>query len=986
MFADGEPRIFALPPGADFSADIARGVADRVAGDEPEAVARVRIVVNTQRTARAIAEAFEALADGAPGHAGFAPGIATVSTLGGPCIDMPPAIDRLTRRLALTRLVEARLRAAPDLAPPGAAGALAGTLATVLDDFARNDAPLDRLENAVEQGDESLAQHWRKSLEFLNILKDGWPNFLQAMGRSDIETRRAAETDAQIAAWRANPPQTPVIGAGSTGSTLVTRRLLIAIAGLPQGALVLPGFDFMLDTDGWERMGPDHPQFGFKALLADLDVTPDAVVLWRDQTKVTPRAHLLAEALRPAPVTDQWRAQLPDLSAESNASTGGLTLMEAAGPRQEADAIALIMRGALAADDESVTALVTPDRTLARRVGAALARWGLEPDDSAGRPLSLTPPGLLLRVLAECLSRPFDARTMLAALKHPLTAPGEARAAHRKDVEALETKGLRNRDERLALNNFDAVIAAMVGKEGRKEPLVTQTLAVRMAHLRPWPAATRPLQDLVADHRDAAEALTDGHIWREADGRAAKALLARFAEAAETYGPVECAEYPALFATALAEAGDVRAEAFRAHPRLRILGPLEARAQAADLMILAGLNEGIWPQTPAVDPWLNRPMRAAVGLPSPERRTGLSAHDFQQAASAPRVVFTRSLKVDGAPTTPSRWLQRLTTLIEGAAPHHLRRMRAEGRGWLALADRMNAPYDPPPAGLARATQPAPSPSAAQRRDSLTRISVTQVKTLIRDPYAIYARKFLRLDQLDEPGAPVDMRDRGEALHKLMERFTEATMHREWPGQVEAGALYDRLADEIIAGIDAPPATAAAWRARISRVRPWFLRAEEQRRAEATPVGVEVKGKVELANGVTLSGVADRIDRLQDGRLAVYDYKAGAAPSAKQERIYNHQLLLLAEMAEAGAFGDIIPGPAEVLAYLSLSGSDDGGKETKIPPEEGELANLSRLVDHFLSPEMPFAARVAPEKSTWAGDFDHLSRFGEWGDADGEDDA
>lgn len=985
MFGMGdECRVFALPAGADFSAEVARGMAMRLRSGPAHELARVQIVTNTQRTARAIGEAFERLGDASAGRAGFAPRITTVSHLGIADPTLPPAIDRLTRRLALTRLVEARLRAAPDLAPPGAAGALAGTLATLLDDFARNDAPLERLSDAVEPGDERLAQHWRKSLEFLNILKDGWPTFLEAYGRSDIEARRAAETEAQIAAWASAPPQTPVIGAGSTGSTLVTRRLLHAIAGLPQGALILPGFDFGLDVGGWSGMEADHPQFGFKSLLEDLKVDPSEVRLWADVPSVTPRTHLLSEALRPAPVTDQWRENLPTLTREAHASTKGAMLLEAPGPRQEADAIALIMRGAVEQGDD-VTALVTPDRTLARRVAAALARWGLEPDDSAGRPLSLTPPGLLLRVIAECLARPFDARALLAALKHPLTAPGELRRSHREDVEALETRGLRNRDERLGLTEFDALRTAMVGPKGAKVPLLSDALAARIELLRPWGAENRPLGELVAAHRAVAEALTDGEVWNKATGAAALALMARLEDAAESYGSCAPLSYPALFATALAEAGDVRGEAVRAHPRLRILGPLEARAQSADLVILGGLNEGIWPQAPAVDPWLNRPMRVAVGLPPPERRTGLSAHDFQQAAAGPRVVFSRSLKVDGAPTTPSRWLQRLTTLIEGAAPAELRRMRADGAGWLALVDSLSAEPSPPDPSLARADPPKPCPTVEARRAGLGRISVTQVKTLIRDPYTIYARKILRLNALDEPGAPVDMRDRGQTLHSFMERFTKATMHIEWPGQIAAGAIYDRLADEVIEELNAPPATAASWRARIQRVRPWFLRGEEQRRAVGDPIAVETKGETKLPNGATLSGIADRVDQLHDGRLAIYDYKAGKAPSVKQEPVYDHQLLLLAEMAEAGAFKDVNPGPAEVLAYLSLSGSDDGGKETAIGRKEGELGELSKWLDRYYAPDMPFLARVSPEKTAWAGDYDHLSRHGEWGGGDEGDD-
>ena len=82
--------------------------------------------------------------------------------------------------------------------------------------------------------------------------------------------------------------------------------------------------------------------------------------------------------------------------------------------------------------------------------------------------------------------------------------------------------------------------------------------------------------------------------------------------------------------------------AFGQHPRLAILGPLEARLQRHDLTILGGLNEGAWPQSPGADPWFSRPMRSSLGLEQPERGIGLAAHDFAMQAAGPRVLLTRA--------------------------------------------------------------------------------------------------------------------------------------------------------------------------------------------------------------------------------------------------------------------------------------------------------------------------------------------------------
>ena len=961
MFEGGGPRVFGLPPGVDFAAELAAGVRARLAGQPPEALARVEIAVNAERVAAAVGAAFETA-----GPAVFLPRIQTLARfVERPEAAPPPeAIDRLERRLTLRRLTEQFLAAAPERGGPGAADPLAVSLARLIDEMAEQKVGFGALKTAA---DEDFAAHWGQSLTFLDIMAGAWPAHLAERGAADPQARRAAATGAMIAAWAEAPPATPVIAAGSTGSTVVTAELLAAIAHLPQGAVVLPGFDFALDADGWRAATEEHPQWGFKQLLARLDLAPDAVRPWRAAAP-TPRARLWAEALRPAPATHAWRLAAPRLASEAEQATKGLTLVEAPGPAAEAQTIALIMRETLERG-EGRCALVTPDRSLARRVAAALGRWGLEPDDSSGRPLSLTPPGVFLRMVASALAHDWDPPGLLALLKHPLTAAGEGRAAHLREVARLEREGLRNRDVAHHLTGVDAVLDARVADDA---PLAGEALARALDALRPWRRGERrSLGDMAAAHRAAAGALAGDALWEKEAGEAAAAALERLETASPHYGEALAGDYPGLFSAALDEAGDVRAEAYRPHPRLAIWGPLEARGQMAERMILGGLNEGVWPAPPPVDPWLNRAMRAAAGLPAPERRIGLSAHDFLQAAAAPEAVLTRALAVGGAPASPARWLSRLETLLGGVAPEAWLAMRARGGRWVADAAALAAP-----AGKAApATRPAPRPPAEARP---RRLSVTEIETLIRDPYAIYAKRVLRLKVLDPPGAPPDARLRGEVVHKVVERLIRDTAR--WPGMAQAAATFDEIAEDEIALRAPPPLQARLWRERLARTRDWFLQGEEARREAGRWIGLETKGVARLttAGGAfDLSGVADRIDRLSDGTLAIYDYKAGQAPSDKQAGIFAKQLPLLAGMAAAGAF-DCGAGVVTETRYLSLSGARDGGKEVNISLEPDALDNLAALISAYDDPERPYLSRAAPAYVV-GDDYDHLARFGEWDD-------
>jgi ATP-dependent helicase/nuclease subunit B len=955
LFHAPGPRVFAVAPGVDFAQALAAGLRTRLAAAPAEAIARVSLTVNANRAARAVALAFEG--DGA---AAYLPRIATLDDIvADPRLDVPLAIETGRRALTLIRLVTRFLEARPDLGPAAAAPALAAALGALMDETAREGVDLAALDEAAPP---EHARHWETTLAFLQIVRQAWPQVLaqDEGGAVDPERRRRLATEALLAAWAADPPAHPVIAAGSTGSRAVTADYLRAVARLPQGAVVLPGFDPALAAEVWDSIGDEHPWAGTRRLIDGLGLTPDAVGWWTDDAPANrPRRRLIAQALRPAPVTDRWRQALPALRAEIAAASDGLTILEAPDPRREAAAIALALRQAIETPGARA-ALITPDRGLARRVAAQLARWGVEPDDSGGRPLALTPPGVFLRLVADAAFARFDAVALLSLMKHPLAMAGPRREAHLRAARAYEIAVLRRRPD---LNSLAAAAQAVTDADNPLHAFFAPLLALQ--------SAPCDLKSMADAHLATAEALAGPALWEKAAGEAVGEAATRFAAAAVVFGPCPAPRYPPIFAAAMT--GEAREDAFRPDPRVMIWGPLEARMQSADLIVLGGLNEGAWPAAPSPDPWLSRPMRARVGLPLPEGRIGLGAHDVLTAACAPQVVLTRAERSGGAPTTRSRWLERLMTLCRGVDKTALDAMLDRGAALVALADLLDRPAAPTP----RAARPAPRPPVAHRPD---RLSATQVETLIRDPYAIYARHVLRLKALDPVGRALDARDRGNALHKVLEALAANAADGAPLDEALARALDDELAKA-----PAGETQRRLWRARIRRAAPALLKGEAARQALGAP-RVEVQGS-RAGGGFTLTARADRID-LRDGAVAIYDYKTGSAPTDKQIQAFAKQLPLEAAIAEAGGFVDIPPARIVELAHIVLGG-DAAGTTRPLKGDPEALAadawtGLMRLVAAYADPAIGYPARARPRHIAHDGDYDHLSRYGEWEDGDAAD--
>ncbi len=990
------PLVYSIPAHRGFADALVAGLVPRYR--EPGfGLARLTLLVPSSRAARTLSEAFIRHAGNMDEGGLLMPRMIAVGDLDldeklGAALDplgaadIPPGCDPARRWLVLDRLI-AEERAAEGMEPlTGRARLnLAREMARTIDRLlVEEKTPEDLLGEAVLDSVAGLADHWKRSIRLFARVNARWQIALGPRGEIDAAARRNLLFDRAARRWRDAPPPHPILAVGVTSAAPALARLLRVIAELPQGTVVLPYLDLAMNDAAWDELGLagaaaepggpvftagdalTHPQYHLKLLLNRMGVNRAEVQPWhrRGTAAAEPiRSRAISSLFLPPRASRSW-AGLP----ADRRRLAGVRLLTSATIEEEAQAIALLVREALEQPEKRI-AVVTADRTLARRVAQHCERWNIVADDSAGRPLALTPAGRLLGLLAEIAAHGPDPAKLVAAFGHPLVRAWDAEA-RRGWLKALRAFDRELRGPALAPG-----IAPLRAAASKAE--VSDWWAEAEALIVPlsdWPREIA-LADALRRLADAAEALARSAIWEREDGRMLGGMIEELRGHAEALGTrIETAD----IAGALRDAMDAVAvrPGYGGHPRVSIYGLLEARMARAGLVICGGLNEGSWPQPPGADALLAPAILRALGVPGAEFRIGLSAHDLAGAMGAPEVVLSRALRNADGPTLPSRFLLRAMALLgDDLAKEH---RESAIPALLPHLDRWRPPATQYP-------RPAPDPAPELRN---VVIRVTALDRLLGDPYQFYAQTILGLRPL-QPLAADPFSDpalRGTLVHEILDHWHKARADN--PGL----ALAPFAAAHFTAA-RVHPLFRALWQPRLiaalERFEAWVSTDAGEGR---TVLASEISGEMTL-DGVKVMGRADRIDRLADGSLAIIDYKTGRVPSKDEVKAgYALQLGLLGLIAQAGGFAQkgVAAGAVNAFEYWSFGREDGGFGKRQTPMKEGKaktglmpdeflphhIAKLSDAISDYIKGRRSFTARENPDYKGYT-DYDQLMRLEEW---------
>lgn len=880
---------------------------------------------------------------------------------------IPPAIPRTRRHMLLMQLVAGALkhRGGEHAFNMVQAIELAADLVELFDDMQRQNLSLDALKQLVP---DDYAIHWQQTILFLEIFLSAWPKILEQEGTIDPVERRNRVMRALSEQWQTNPPDYPIVIAGSTGSTHATQELIILAATLPSANIILPGLDMALPEDEWEAITETHPQFHLKQLLAAMEVEREGVsqlTFSEDATAIKQRYHLLSRSLIPASYTYRWQEDTAEALEEA---VTGLEYVTCKSAEDEAETVAVITREALE-NPELTVCIVTGDRQLAKRIVTAGQWFGINIDDSAGQPLHATPVAVFLRLVVEALQPHAGCMELLSLLQHPFSTCGMARrdcleAARWVDLHAVRgswaDQGISHLFTRLEAMELPSAVQALLA-------FLKELYASSEATYR---RQTVSLHHLLKFHIELAERIAAAkQLWKGEEGIRCADFIASLLESSAGIEQVEPGMYPGVFDALLAR--QTMRSAYGAHPRVKLLSPQEARLETADIMILAGMNEGVWPTLPEASPWMSRPMLRALGMELPEAAISRAGHDFYMVMHAPRIVITRACVQEDTLAEPSRWIQRLLTCLRVLNPT-LSLWHSPYADWVRL---LNQPQDMP-----ILAPPQPTPPIAARP---VKFSVTEMELLQRDPYAIYAKRILRLKPLDEAEKELDAAEFGMLIHHILERFVQ-----EHPRALPEYPLEILLAigRDAFAPLWSFPRAQLIWWTQFENIAAWFISCEQERRA----TGCRVASERNVAHSLTLGGVeytlTARIDRVekQAGRYRIIDYKTGQVPTNPD--IVSGiacQLPLSGWIIEqsqgAGAVSD--------LEYWKLSGKDDDKKIIAFSEKKnlGERADLMvqagegvlRLLTHYQDVNASYPACPDEDNAPRYNNYSHLERMDEW---------
>ncbi|PIR38135.1 MAG: double-strand break repair protein AddB [Alphaproteobacteria bacterium CG11_big_fil_rev_8_21_14_0_20_39_49] len=970
-------NIYNIPAGLPFLDTLAANTL-RLYADDPLVFSNISIFLPSRRACKELAEAFLRVSGGKPM---LLPQIQPLGDIDDEELlflgyiecenDIPNIISPVKQRLLLTELIEkwqTAQKTDEKITIPQAAH-LAIELSSFLSEVQKQQLSFNDIEKIVP---DELSRHWQITLDFLHILIEKWPQILKENNAVDVNTQRNISLKAQADYWQKNPSEYPVIAAGSTGSIPATAQLLKVISQMPSGQVILPGLDMNMDNAAWEKIEQTHPQYGLKNLLEIIGVGRNEVKKY-DCTvcSAVDRDSLISVMMLPADVTDKWSHSVKI----ENSHLEGIEVIEASGLQEEATVIALKMKEILQ-QPEKTAALITNRRDLAKRVSGILQKWNVQIDDSAGSHLNSTPQAVFLRLLAAMVAdRGENSVSLLGLLKNPYANCGLGAKEFKDNVRKLEIacmRGIRNSegfkgyynkiDSKLSnrLKNVEEILQPMFKLMSRDQIAFDAMLKTHI----------QVAQNIAAD--DKADGVE--RLWSSDSGGQLKDFLDELLISSKDFKQIDPTDYLGLLDALLT--GQTYRPQYGSHPRLHILSPIEARMLRFDLVILGELNEGEWPLSGKSDPWMSRPMRDDFGLPLPEKKIGQSAHDFVQLLSSENVLITRSEKLDGTQTIPSRWLLRLDAVLNITGKQGALKPKLPWVKWARLLNKADS--------YLKMEAPCPNPPVECRPRKL---SVTSIEKLMRDPYWIYANKILHLKKLDEIDKEPGGAEFGNFVHDVLEEFIK---------QYDSIKPEDRytylleLGRNILQKENLKSAIISFWFPRFERIAAWIVQNEEKRRENNIDVLTEIKGKYNIIYAgeiFTLEARADRVEIDEDGNICIVDYKTGTPPSAKEVKLgLSPQMTLEGVIAKKGGFDR--EGKVKSLEYWKLSG---GQKDTQSKyagyKNQEELASLledaengaKSLIEVMFFQENPFLSIPNKEKEITYNDYKHLERVKEWGE-------
>ena len=828
---------------------------------------------------------------------------------------------------------------------------LASDLANLIDTAYNMELSFDKLKDLVP---DKYATHWQETLKLLNIITEFWPQILAERHSIDACQLKRDLLYQQAEIWQKEATKKHIIAAGITASFPAIVNLLKVLLHLENGEIYFAGLDCHADEDYWGAVDESHPQFELKELLNLLEIKRQDIFSIVKSEKIE-REKFISEIMRPATVSNAWLTALKgNYTLES---FNNIQFIETPSQREEALTIALKMREILNLS-EKTAALVTYDRNLARCVAAELERFEIKIDDSAGLPLHLTAIGIFLRTIAEAADDLTSNVKFITLLKHPLMLFGHNSADVRAEIYEYEL--LLRKKNYTSDFNFSIIPAI-------KEKIADFAQLIKSSHVDFIEIFKSHIQ-LAEEFAFSADFPEHNQLWRGDAGRSAANFVTKILETGETLGSIDGKDYIPLFCE-LMSMSSVRTN-YGTHPRLSILGPIEAKLCHFDYIILGEFNEGIWPKPIQADMWMSRPMKKDFGFNLPEKNIGILAADLCGFLASDNVILTRAERVDGTPMKKSRWLLRLETVLR-ALDSDLEDIRETSISSLAL--RLDKPQE-----HITLAPPAPCPPVSARPKCL---SASAVDLLVADPYSVFAKYILKLYPLDDLDMPPDQRDYGTLVHGIIEDF-----NNKYPNIMPENALNKliSLGEEHFYKAEISKDLRAFWWPKFLNTATTFL--AQDNRTDIFHIDNEVCGEIcySLPEGdFKFTAKADRIDTLRNGLINIIDYKTGKIPSLAQVKS-GHALQLLLEglIAAKGKFDGIPSKKLNNLIYWHLGSEITPKNLLTLSLDEDNLLDkceeyLLRLISTFNFETTPYLSRPIPKFISKNRDYEHLARIKEW---------